>query len=233
MQNTDTDFNELKNVNYELFLAAITILSVANIFLIFLAPTVAMRQVVWIVDLFFCIFFLGDFVYRLLTATSKRKYLTRQYGWLDLLGSLPIPVIRVVRLVRSARSARMLRRYGVENMQNELGADRAGSTLLTVAFLGILVLELGSYFILGAEGRDVHGQYPYPFGCLVVVDRYHCHGRLWRQVPGDKPGARHWGFCDHNRRGLVRCLYRLPGQYLHQSPETAAAFWVSTHHSAC
>jgi voltage-gated potassium channel len=36
-------------------------------------------------------------------------------------------------------------------MGRELGQDLAGSTLLSVAFLGILVLEFGSYFILGAE----------------------------------------------------------------------------------
>jgi hypothetical protein len=154
MENPEIDLNELKNVNYELFLAAITILSVINIFLILFAPTSSMRQVVWIVDLGFCIFFLADFLYRFLTATSKNRYLLHQYGWLDLLGSLPIPFIRLVRLVRSGRTARMLRQYGVENMGSELRHDRAGSTLLSVAFMGILVLELGSYFMLAAEGRD-------------------------------------------------------------------------------
>jgi hypothetical protein len=166
MKNTDTDFNELKNVNYELFLAAITLLSVINIFLILFAPTEAMRRVVWLVDLFFCVFFLGDFVYRLLTATSKTKYLTRQYGWLDLLGSLPIPFIRFVRLVRSGRTARMLQKYGLDNVESELGQDRAGSTLLSVAFLGILVLEFGSYFILGAEGQDVQANIHTPSDAL-------------------------------------------------------------------
>jgi hypothetical protein len=155
MERSDIDPNELKNVNYELFLAAITVLSVLNNFLIFFAPTKAMRNVVWIVDLGFCVFFLGDFLYRLFTATSKTHYLARQYGWLDLLGSLPIPFIRVVRLVRSGRTIRILRQYGVQNLQGELRQDRAGSTLLTVVFLGLLVLELGSYFILAAEGRDI------------------------------------------------------------------------------
>jgi voltage-gated potassium channel len=166
MYTTDTDFNELKNVNYELFLVAITLLSVANIFLLMFAPTFAMRQVVWIVDLFFCVFFLGDFVYRLLTATSKTRYLVRQYGWLDLLGSLPIPFIRVVRLVRSGRTARMLQKYGLDNVESELGQDRASSTLLSVAFLGILVLELGSYFVLCAEGRKLHGNVHSPSDAL-------------------------------------------------------------------
>jgi hypothetical protein len=166
MERSETDLNELKNVNYELFLAAITILSIINIFLILFAPTAAMRQVVWIVDLGFCLFFLGDFLYRLLTASSKKGYLMRQYGWLDLLGSLPIPFIRFIRLVRTGRTVRMLRQYGVENMEGELRWDRAGSTLLSVTFLGMLVLELGSYFMLAAEGRDLQANIHTPSDAL-------------------------------------------------------------------
>jgi hypothetical protein len=166
MENPDIDLNELKNVNYELFLAAITFLSIINTFLILFAPTEAMRHVVWIVDLGFCFFFLGDFLYRMFTASSKKRYLMRQFGWLDLLGSLPIPFIRFVRLVRSGRTLRMLRQFGVENMEGELRQDRAGSTLLTVAFLGILVLEMGSYFILAAEGRDLRANIHTPSDAL-------------------------------------------------------------------
>jgi voltage-gated potassium channel len=151
MERTDIDLNELKNINYELFLVAITILSVINIFLIYFAPTAVMRNVVMLVDFSICFLFLIDFVYRFFTASSKAYYFLRQYGWLDLLGSLPIPFIRLARLVRSGRTVRILRQYGVENLGSELRMDRAGSTLLSVAFLGILVLEFGSYFILGAE----------------------------------------------------------------------------------
>lgn len=148
---SDIDFNELKNINYELFLIAITAISILNIFLIYFAPAREMKQVIWIVDLAFCFLFLGDFTYRLLTAPSKTAYFFRQYGWLDLLGSLPIPGIRIIRSVRSVRTIRLMRQYGVRNMESELRQDRAGSTLILVAFMAILVLEFGSYFILGAE----------------------------------------------------------------------------------
>lgn len=166
MNSTETDLSELKNVNYELFLVAITLLSVVNIFLIQFAETPSMRGVVWVVDLSFCLLFLGDFIYRLLSAKSKTRYFFRQYGWLDLLGSLPIPFIRVVRLVRSGRTLHLLRSYGLKNMQNELGQDRAGSTLLSVAFLGILVMEFGSYFILGAEAKSANANILTPSDAL-------------------------------------------------------------------
>lgn len=151
MPSTETDYSELKNVNYELFLVAITIIYIINLPLALWAPTPEMSGVIHLIDTGFLVIFLGDFLYRLATAKSKSGYLMRQYGWLDLLGSLPISGVRLARGVRSVRTIRLLRQYGGKNMGSELRQDRAGSTLILVLFLGILVLEFGSYFILGAE----------------------------------------------------------------------------------
>jgi len=151
MPSTETDYSELKNVNYELFLVAITVIYIINIPLNFWAPTPEMRLVIQIIDTGFFIIFIGDFLYRLFSAKSKTNYFLRQYGWLDLLGSVPISGVRLARGVRSVRTVRLLQQYGAKNMGSELRQDRAGSTLILVFFLGILVLEMGSYFILGAE----------------------------------------------------------------------------------
>ena len=151
MPSTETDFSELKHVNYELFLVAITVIYIINIPLNIWAPTPEMRLVIQIIDTGFFIIFVGDFLYRLFSAKSKPNYFLRQYGWLDLLGSLPISGVRLARGVRSVRTIRLLQQYGAKNMGSELRQDRAGSTLILVFFLGILVLEMGSYFILGAE----------------------------------------------------------------------------------
>ena len=151
MPRTQTDFSELKNVNYELFLVAITVIYIINLPLNIWAPTPEMRLVIQIIDTGFFVIFIGDFLYRLFSAKNKPNYFLRQYGWLDLLGSLPISGVRLARGVRSVRTVRLLQQYGAKNMGSELRQDRAGSTLILVFFLGILVLEFGSYFILGAE----------------------------------------------------------------------------------
>ena len=140
MHSTETDYSELKNVNYELFLIAITIIYIINIPLNFLAPTPEMRRVIRLIDTGFLVIFIGDFLYRLISAKSKSNYLLRQYGWLDLLGSLPISGVRLASGVRSVRTIRLLQQYGGKK-GSELRQDRAGSTLILVLFLGILVLE--------------------------------------------------------------------------------------------
>ena len=148
---SESDASELKNVNYELFLVAITVIYLINIPLFNLAPKPEMGQVIRLIDTLFFIIFIGDFVYRLISAHSKITYFVREYGWLDLLGSVPISGVRLARGVRSVRTVRLLRHFGAKNMNSELRQDRAGSTLILVLFLGILVLEFGSYFILLAE----------------------------------------------------------------------------------
>ena len=49
------------------------------------------------------------------------------------------------------RVFRLLRAYGVKNIARSLVKDRAGSALLTLLLMGILVLEFGSLEILNIE----------------------------------------------------------------------------------
>ena len=49
--------------------------------------------------------------------------------------------------------ARLLRRYGVRYIGHNLIRDRAGSALLTLLFMGILVLEFGSLGMLALEAN--------------------------------------------------------------------------------
>jgi voltage-gated potassium channel len=156
MRISESDFSELKNVNYEIFLVAITVVYLINIPLSRLAPMPEMAQVIGLIDTGFFIIFICDFLYRLATANKKTTYFVREYGWLDLLGSLPISGVRLARGVRSVRTIRLLRHFGTKNMGSELRQDRAGSTLILVFFMGILVLELGSYFILFAEAASAN-----------------------------------------------------------------------------
>jgi voltage-gated potassium channel len=101
-----------------------------------------------------CFIFLIDFLYRLLTAFSMMRYFFLQFGWADLLSALPFPGFQVLRLFRIARAVYMLRRRGIRRMLRTFLADRAGSSLLSVLFLIIFVIEYGSIGMIVAERRN-------------------------------------------------------------------------------
>jgi voltage-gated potassium channel len=143
--------NEFKSSNYELFILALSLLSLLNWVLYFILTDEDILRVVFFVDLVLSFIFMSDFIYRLFTAESKRRYFLSQYGWLDLLSSLPFPQAKIARLGRVARALRLMRAYGLRNMVSEFIRNRAGTALLTVSFLIILVLEFGSLAILIAE----------------------------------------------------------------------------------
>ena len=96
--------------------------------------------------------FLGDFLYRLLTAHSRRAYFLRQSGWIDMLAV--IPVVRVLRLVRVVEVARWMRRRGAQDVFRELDANRAGTTFLFTIFMVFLVVEVAGVLVLIAESGD-------------------------------------------------------------------------------
>jgi Ion channel len=95
--------------------------------------------------------FLADFTYRLFTAESKTRYFFRRFGWADLLASLPFQRVKLLRVFRLVRVFGLLRAYGIRNVVRNRLQDRAGSALLTLLLMGILVLEFCSFEILHVE----------------------------------------------------------------------------------
>ena len=148
---------ELKNSNYEAFIVALSILSVANIFIGLLIRVPDVANVINVTDALLSFIFLGDFLYRLFTARTKRAYFVRQLGWLDLLSSLPFPQAKLFRLFRVFRVVRLLRESGFNRFVQAVLHDRAGSALLIVLFLIILLLEFGSTLMLAIELRASDG----------------------------------------------------------------------------
>jgi voltage-gated potassium channel len=149
--------HELKNGNYEAFILALSILSVANLVIALFLPNPSVKNVIYVMDVILSIVFLGDFAYRLYTAPTKRRYFVHQRGWLDLLSSLPFPSAKLFRLFRVARVAQLLRAVGFRRFLRAVLHDRAGSALLVVVFLAILLLEFGSMLILSIEIRAPDG----------------------------------------------------------------------------
>ena len=129
----------------------LSVLSLLNILLVLAPLSDPVTNVVLIVDSVLCLVFLGDFLLRYRHAPAKRAYVIREGGWLDLLGSLPLPGLRMARIFRVIRSGHAAGNVGIRGIWRRLTADRAGSALLGTLFLAIIVLQFGSMLILGAE----------------------------------------------------------------------------------
>ena len=151
MNQTDQKQEFIVNVSYELFVFLITLLSIVNNVLWFFALEPYTRNVIQIIEYVISIFFLLDFFTRLIRARSKRVYFFRNYGWLDLVGSLPIFGLRLARLVRTLVMGRRIRRDDLSEMSVVIIQQRAQSTLLAVIFLALVIFEVSGIAILKVE----------------------------------------------------------------------------------
>jgi voltage-gated potassium channel len=77
------------NTGYELFVGALSVLSIVNLVLVLLIPDPATRNIIYSIDVVLSVVFMIDFLVRLRRAPSRSNYFFRQFGWADLLGSLP------------------------------------------------------------------------------------------------------------------------------------------------
>jgi voltage-gated potassium channel len=148
------DRHELRNPGYEIFIAALSILSIANILLEFLIIDAALDSVLNAMNAILSGILFVDFLVRLRTASSRSDYFFRRFGWADLLASLPLPQLKILRLFRLARVYRLLKAYGARNIGRSMLRERAGSALLSLLFVAILVLEFGSLWMLRIESSS-------------------------------------------------------------------------------
>lgn len=156
-QRTADVHSELKNTAYEIFIGILSLLSIANLVLVYaLHGDSALQTVLSVMNGLFSVIFLGDFIYRMATAQSATRYFFRGFGWADLLASLPFPQLKILRIFRLLRVYRLLREVGPRNVWNTLVHDRANSTLMTLLLMGVFVLQFGSVSILWVE-EDADG----------------------------------------------------------------------------
>ncbi|MBD3940471.1 ion transporter [Microbacterium sp. NEAU-LLC] len=152
--------SELKNTAYEIFIGVLSILSILNLVLVYVFRSdPSLQTVLSVMNGLFSVIFLIDFVYRIFTAPSATRYFFRDFGWADLLASLPFAELKVLRVFRLVRVYRLLRKLGVRTLVRTLVKDRANSALMTLLLMGILVLEFGSISMLAieenAEGANI------------------------------------------------------------------------------
>ncbi|MBK9739987.1 MAG: ion transporter [Actinobacteria bacterium] len=146
----------LKNPGYEIFIALLSILSILNLVLMYVIQDPDLDYVLMIMNAPLTLIFFIDFLYRFKTAPDRRYYFWRNWGWADLLASLPFEQTKILRVFRLVKVYRLLKEYGARAIGRAILKDRAGSALLMLLFIGILVLEFGSLAMLRLES-DVEG----------------------------------------------------------------------------
>jgi voltage-gated potassium channel len=144
---------ELKNLGYEVFIGLLSILSIVDMFLVWL-PGLSdeSKQVIVIFQTAVTLIFVADFCYRLFTAGSKSQYFLRDWGWADLLAC--IPSLRILRFFRIFRVYRLLRDIGIQTIKDQLLYDRAGSILYLTIFLGMIIIQTASAWVLAVEATN-------------------------------------------------------------------------------
>jgi voltage-gated potassium channel len=147
--------DELKNPGYEIFILLISLLSIANALVIFSSYADRDTQdVLLLINLGLTFILFGDFVLRILTAKSKTDYFFRNFGWADMLSGVPLVGMSLFRAFRIVRVYRLMRQQHTRFIINSLINNRAGTALYFIAFLVIIVLEVGGVAILFTESSS-------------------------------------------------------------------------------
>ncbi len=143
----------LRNPGYEIFMAALSVLSIVNLILAWFIEDESLDYVITGVNFLLTLCFAADFTYRIWTAPNRSHYFFRDFGWADMLASIPFAQTNVLRVFRLIKVYRLLRDYGPRNIVRSLIKDRADSALLSLFFIGIIMLEFGSLQMLRLEGN--------------------------------------------------------------------------------
>ncbi len=139
------------HANYELFIAGLLIVQIVNSALLLLPLSPEQREIVFEFWIVISGFLMIDVFRRWHQAPNKRRYFISYSGWLQLLGSVPVPFFAGVRLFAMVYMLRRLRRGEFREIGKVVVSRHAQTTLLAMIFLAILFFEFGAILILSAE----------------------------------------------------------------------------------
>ena len=136
---------------YDIFVLAVTVLSILNIILYLFVKDVTVQYVIATIDIVLSVFFFIDFLRNMHFADKKSQYFFKDYGWADLLASLPFPQFKILRIFRLLKAYRLIKKAGPKNILNDFRKHKAESAVYVIFFMILVLLEFGSIFVLKAE----------------------------------------------------------------------------------
>lgn len=139
---------------YDVFVIAVTLLSIANIALYAFVRDQAVQYVISTIDVVLSVFFFVDFMRNMRHADSKSFYFFRDFGWADLLASLPFPQFKILRVFRLIKAYRLISKDGVHAIIQDFKKSKATGAVYVIFFMILLLLEFGSIFVLKAEMKS-------------------------------------------------------------------------------
>lgn len=143
----------VQRLSYRGFIAMVSLNALAVLIAYYLIPLPrAADEVLLIVDSVNAVILLLDFLIRLRLSPNRKRYFFIEWGWVDLLGSLPFnPLLRLFRILRSlALWLRLSRTVGAE-IRLEARRRLAESALFMVASLVLVVVTFGALAIAIVE----------------------------------------------------------------------------------
>jgi voltage-gated potassium channel Kch len=151
----DPTEERLDNPGYEIFIAILSILSIVNLIAIYLVDDQAIEYVLTTMNALLSFILFLDFLQRFIKApkrgVSPWHYFFREFGWADLLASVPVPQLKILRIFRLLKAYRLFKRYGAKHLAKTLLEDRAGSALWLLLLIATFVLQFGSVWMLRIE----------------------------------------------------------------------------------
>jgi voltage-gated potassium channel len=102
-------------------------------------------------DYIICGFFFFEFLYRLMKAENKLRFM--RWGWIDLLSSIPmVDFLRAGRLLRLIRLFRVIRAFkSTKQLLNHLFKNKAEGALTSVISISVLLVIFSAIAILEVE----------------------------------------------------------------------------------
>jgi voltage-gated potassium channel len=147
--------------SYNLFILVLTVFSLLIMVGLLLPLNPETNSLLRFYDNIICVVFLIDFGLNMVRAPSKRTYLFRERGWLDLIGSIPAlgffqltALLRLARLSRLVRISRLLREGNRRQLVTDIVRNRSQYAALVTVLLTLIVLTLSSTLVLQFETKS-------------------------------------------------------------------------------
>jgi len=149
---------------YNIFILFLTGFSLIIMAALFLPLNNATIQLLKFYDGLICFFFLLDFFLTFRAATSKTTFFIKEYGWLDLVGTIPslglifpYRFLGLLRLARLHRARDIYRHLGVQRrgeLLRDILQNRSKYASFLVGLLAIIVLTSASVLVLQFESAS-------------------------------------------------------------------------------